>query len=97
VEFREVGLKYKDEVTASLNGISVRVEPNRIVALIGPTGSGKTSFVNLIPRFYDVTDGYVLVDEVDVREMDLVSLRRQIGIVLQTSCCSPIRSVQHCL
>jgi ATP-binding cassette subfamily B protein len=85
VEFREVGLKYKDEVTASLNGISVRVEPNRIVALIGPTGSGKTSFVNLIPRFYDVTDGRVLVDEVDVREMDLVSLRRQIGIVLQTS------------
>lgn len=85
VEFRDVGLKYADEVTASLNGISVRVEPNRIVALIGPTGSGKTSFVNLIPRFYDVTEGCVLVDAVDVREMDLVSLRRQIGIVLQTS------------
>jgi ATP-binding cassette subfamily B protein len=85
VEFRDVGLKYKDEVTASLNGISVRVEPNRIVALIGPTGSGKTSFVNLIPRFYDVTEGCVLVDGVDVRDMDLVLLRRQIGIVLQTS------------
>jgi ATP-binding cassette subfamily B protein len=85
VEFREVGLKYREEVTASLNGISVRVEPNRIVALIGPTGSGKTSFVNLIPRFYDVTEGCVLVDGTDVREMDLVSLRRQIGIVLQTS------------
>jgi ATP-binding cassette subfamily B protein len=85
VEFRDVGLKYKDEKTASLNGINLRVEPNRIVALIGPTGSGKTSFVNLIPRFYDVTEGQVLVDGVDVREMDLVSLRRQIGIVLQTS------------
>src|SRR6185503_16604955 len=85
VEFRDVGLKYKEEVTASLNGISVRVEPNQIVALIGPTGSGKTSFVNLIPRFYDVTEGCVLVDGVDVREMDLVALRRQIGIVLQTS------------
>ena len=85
VEFRGVGLKYKDEKTASLNGISLRVEPNRIVALIGQTGSGKTSFVNLIPRFYDVTEGSVLVDGVDVREMDLVSLRRQIGIVLQTS------------
>jgi ABC-type multidrug transport system fused ATPase/permease subunit len=85
VEFRDVGLKYKDEKTASLNGISLRVEPNRIVALIGQTGSGKTSFVNLIPRFYDVTAGSVLVDGVDVREMDLVSLRRQIGIVLQTS------------
>lgn len=85
VEFREVGLKYKDEKTASLHGISVRVEPNRIVALIGQTGSGKTSFVNLIPRFYDVTEGSVLVDGVDVRAMDLISLRSQIGIVLQTS------------
>jgi ATP-binding cassette subfamily B multidrug efflux pump len=85
VEFCDVALKYKDEVTASLNGISVRVEPNRIVALIGPTGSGKTSFVNLIPRFYDVTEGCVMVDGIDVREMDLVALRRQIGIVLQTS------------
>ena len=85
VEFHNVGLKYKDEETASLHGINLRVEPNRIVALIGPTGSGKTSFVNLIPRFYDATEGQVLVDRVDVREMDLVSLRRQIGIVLQTS------------
>ncbi len=85
VEFRDVGLKYKDEKTASLDGINVRVEPNRLVALIGQTGSGKTSFVNLIPRFYDVTDGSVFVDGVDVRDMDLVSLRKQIGIVLQTS------------
>ena len=85
VEFRDVALKYQDEKTASLSGISFRVEPNRIVALIGQTGSGKTSFVNLIPRFYDVTEGCVLVDGRDVREVDLVSLRRQIGIVLQTS------------
>ncbi|MEP7136373.1 MAG: ABC transporter ATP-binding protein [Chloroflexota bacterium] len=85
VEFRGVGLKYADEKTASLSGISLRVASNRIVALIGQTGSGKTSFVNLIPRFYDVTEGSVLVDGVDVRAMDLVSLRSQIGIVLQTS------------
>ena len=85
VEFRDVGLKYQAEKTASLSGISLKVEPNRIVALIGQTGSGKTSFVNLIPRFYDVTEGYVLVDGVEVHEMDLVSLRKQIGIVLQTS------------
>ncbi len=85
VEFRDVRLNYKDEKTASLNGVSVKVESNQIVALIGPTGSGKTSFVNLIPRFYDVTDGCMLVDGVDVREMDLVTLRKQIGIVLQTS------------
>jgi len=85
VEFSHVSLKYQDERTASLSEINVRVEPNRIVALIGPTGSGKTSLVNLIPRFYDVSEGQVLVDGVDVRQMDLVSLRKQIGIVLQTS------------
>lgn len=85
VEFKDVGLKYQAEKTASLSGINLRVEPNRIVALIGQTGSGKTSFVNLIPRFYDVTEGCVYVDGVDVREMDLISLRNQIGIVLQTS------------
>jgi len=85
VEFWEVDLKYQNEKTASLEGINIKVEPNKIVALIGPTGSGKTSFVNLIPRFYDVTEGSVLVDGVDVREMDLVNLRREVGIVLQTS------------
>ena len=85
VEFRDVALKYQDERTASLSDIELRVEPNQIIALIGPTGSGKTSLVNLIPRFYDVTEGSLLVDGVDVRKMDLVSLRKQIGIVLQTS------------
>ena len=85
VEFQDVGLKYQDEKTASLSDINLKVEPNRLVALIGPTGSGKTSLVNLIPRFYDVTEGRVLVDGVDVRDTDLVTLRKQIGIVLQTS------------
>jgi len=85
VEFCDVGLKYQDEKTASLSHLDLQVEPNRIVALIGPTGSGKTSLVNLIPRFYDVTEGMVQVDGIDVRDLDLVSLRKQIGIVLQTS------------
>jgi ATP-binding cassette subfamily B protein len=85
VEFADVSLRYIDENTHSLTGINLHVDPNRIVALIGPTGSGKTSLVNLIPRFYDASEGSVLVDGVDVRKMDLVSLRKQIGIVLQTS------------
>src|SRR5687767_5980643 len=85
VEFRDVALKYQDESSHSLSDIHLRVEPNQLVALIGPTGSGKTSLVNLIPRFYDVTKGSVLVDGIDVREMDLIALRKQIGIVLQTS------------
>ncbi len=85
VEFRDVTLFYQDEKTASLVDLNLRIQPNQLIALIGATGSGKTSLVNLIPRFYDVTEGAVLVDGQDVRELDLVSLRRQIGIVLQTS------------
>jgi len=85
VEFRRVSLRYQDEKTDALLDVNLRVEPDQLIALIGQTGSGKTSLVNLIPRFYDVTDGAVLVDGVDVRRADLVSLRRQIGIVLQTS------------
>jgi ATP-binding cassette subfamily B protein len=85
VEFRRVSLRYQDEKTDALLDVDLRVEPNQLIALIGQTGSGKTSLVNLIPRFYDVTDGTLLVDGVDVRRADLVSLRRQIGIVLQTS------------
>jgi ATP-binding cassette subfamily B protein len=65
--------------------INLTVEPNQLIALIGPTGSGKTTLVNLIPRFYDVSSGGVLVDGKDVRMVELVSLRKQIGIVLQTS------------
>ncbi len=85
VEFRGVSLKYQDEKKDSLTEVSLRVAPNQLVALIGATGSGKTSLVNLIPRFYDVSDGAVLVDGRDIREVDLPSLRRQIGLVLQTS------------
>jgi len=85
VEFRDVTLVYQDEKTASLSDVNLRIQPNQLIALIGPTGSGNTSLVNLIPRFYDVTQGAVLVDGHDVRTLDLVSLRKQIGIVLQTS------------
>ncbi|HSG43163.1 MAG TPA: ABC transporter ATP-binding protein [Anaerolineales bacterium] len=85
VEFSDVELRYKDEPSASLSNINLKVEPNQLVALIGQTGSGKTSLVNIIPRFYDVSQGRASVDGYDVREVDLITLRRQIGIVLQTS------------
>lgn len=85
VEFRDVSLCYQDDNKYALSEIALSVEPNQLIALIGQTGSGKTSLVSLIPRFYDVCEGAVLVDGVDVRQADLYSLRRQIGIVLQTS------------
>jgi ATP-binding cassette subfamily B protein len=85
VEFRNVSLRYQDEKMTALADINLTVEPNQLIALIGQTGSGKTSLVNLMPRFYDVSEGAVLVDGLDVRRAELVSLRRQIGIVLQTS------------
>jgi ABC-type multidrug transport system fused ATPase/permease subunit len=66
-----------------LEDIDLELEPGRTVALIGQTGSGKTTFASLIPRFYDVTAGRVTVDGVDVRDLKLASLRREIGIVAQ--------------
>jgi len=66
-----------------LEGIDFEVAPGQTVALLGPTGSGKSTVTNLIPRFYDVTDGAITIDGVDIRDMQLNSLRRQIGIVLQ--------------
>jgi len=85
VEFRDVCFRYEGGKRPALYDINLTVEPNQVIALIGPTGSGKTSLVNLIPRFYDVSEGAVLVDGQDVRALDLNSLRHQIGIVLQTT------------
>ncbi len=84
VTFDAVGFSYGGARDA-LQDISFRAEPNQVIALIGPTGSGKTSLINLIPRFYDVTGGSVCLDGHDVRSVDLKALRSQIGIVLQTS------------
>ena len=85
VEFQHVSFSYREGPAQALEDIHVLVEPNQVVALIGPTGSGKTSLTNLIPRFYDIDAGVLQVDGYDIHAVDLVSLRRQIGIVLQTS------------
>ncbi len=85
VTFERVSFSYQGESRHALEGIDLDVKPNQVVALIGPTGSGKTSLVNLIPRFYDVTKGGVSIDGHDIRRVDLHALRKQIGIVLQTS------------
>ena len=84
VTFEKVSFSYRGERRA-LHDVSFEARPNQVIALIGPTGSGKTSLINLIPRFYDVTAGCVQVDGHDVRGVELKSLRSQIGIVLQAS------------
>jgi ATP-binding cassette, subfamily B, multidrug efflux pump len=83
VAFRDVTFRYFGGSEAVLSGISFDAAAGETVALLGATGSGKTTIINLIPRFYDVSEGQVLVDDQDVRDVRLDSLRRQIGIVLQ--------------
>lgn len=83
VEFRNVTFKYFGSNDPVLRDVSFVVEPGQVVALLGATGSGKSTIINLIPRFYDVTAGQVLIDGYDVRRVTLESLRSQIGIVLQ--------------
>jgi ABC-type multidrug transport system fused ATPase/permease subunit len=80
VELRDVSFGYDAEEPV-LSDVDLTVEPGRTVAIVGPTGSGKTTLVMLIPRLYDVTEGAVLVDGVDVRSVDPASLRREVAIV----------------
>jgi len=82
IRFDHVSFGYRDGLNI-LADIDFHARPGERVALIGPTGSGKSTITNLIPRFYDVSSGRVLVDDQDVRDLQLRSLRRQIGIVMQ--------------
>ena len=83
VEFKNVSAKYVGAGEVSLEGISFRAEPGRTIGIIGGTGSGKSTLVNLISRLYDVYEGEVLLDDMNVKQYDTVSLRRSIGIVPQ--------------
>jgi len=83
VEFRDVSFRYFAGSDPVLSDINFTAEPGQTIALLGATGSGKSSIINLIPRFYDVSKGQVLIDGHDVRDVTLESLRQHIGIVLQ--------------
>ncbi|MFN2110654.1 MAG: ABC transporter ATP-binding protein [Anaerolineae bacterium] len=82
VRFEDVSFAYFGRRTV-LDRIMLDAQPGQIIALLGTTGSGKSTIINLIPRFYDVTEGRITLDGYDVRDVTLTSLRRQIGIVLQ--------------
>ena len=81
--FEDVEFRYVGSAAPVINAISLRTSAEESIAIVGETGSGKSTIVNLIPRFYDVTRGRIAIDDVDVRDVTLESLRRQIGIVLE--------------
>jgi len=82
IEFRDVGFGY-DEDGSILRDVSFKVSAGQMIAIVGRSGAGKTTLVNLLPRFYDVTSGGIYIDKMDIREVTLASLRRQVGIVTQ--------------
>jgi ATP-binding cassette subfamily B protein len=82
VRFENASFSY-DSISPVLNGVSLEARPGELVALLGPTGSGKSTVVNLMPRFYDVTGGRITIDGADIRDVTLTSLRRAMGIVQQ--------------
>jgi ATP-binding cassette subfamily B multidrug efflux pump len=83
IEFRDVEFRYPGAQDPVLHDVSFVAEPGETIAIVGSTGSGKTTLINLIPRFYDVTDGAVLIDGVDVREMNRADVWRQLGVIPQ--------------
>src|SRR5207342_247432 len=84
IEFQDVGFVYADRPDQYvLRHVSLTVNAGHVVALVGLSGAGKTTLVNLIPRFFDVKDGQVLVDGVDLRDVTLRSVREQVALVTQ--------------
>lgn len=83
VEFRNAGFRYEGSRSAVFRGLNLTVQPGETVALVGPSGAGKTTLCHLIPRFYEVTEGGVYIDGTDIRDVRLQSLRSRIGIMQQ--------------
>ena len=83
ISFEDVSFSYNDDANEVLHRINLHVAPGENIALVGPSGGGKTTLCSLIPRFYDVTDGKILIDGKDIRDLTLESLRNNIGVVQQ--------------
>ncbi|MCB8982940.1 MAG: ABC transporter ATP-binding protein [Ardenticatenaceae bacterium] len=83
ITLEDVTFRYRDDAPDVLHAVQLAIQPGQTVALVGPTGAGKTTIANLIPRFYEATEGQVLIDGIDVRDVTQTSLRRQFGLVPQ--------------
>jgi subfamily B ATP-binding cassette protein MsbA len=83
IDFRDVTFRYDENPAGILRGVSFSVQAGQMVAIVGRSGAGKTTLVNLLPRFYDVSAGSIAIDGCDLRDVTLASLRRQIGVVTQ--------------
>jgi ABC-type multidrug transport system fused ATPase/permease subunit len=94
IRFEDVSFAY-DEARPILHNISLEVEPGKTLALVGPTGAGKTTLAGLIPRFFDPTHGRVLIDGQDVRDMQLASLRAQVSLVPQEAFLFPFTVAEN--
>ena len=83
IDFKNVSFKYSDVTENVLTNLNIHIEKGQKVALVGPSGSGKTTLCNLIPRFYEITDGEILIDDTNIQDVTLKSLRTNIGVVQQ--------------
>ena len=83
IEFKDVSFSYTNEENSVLANLNLDIEPGKTVALVGPSGAGKTTLCHLIPRFYDINDGSILLDGKDIKDIKIKSLRQNIGLVQQ--------------
>ncbi len=83
IEFKDVSFSYNDDEGTILTDLNITIEPGKTVALVGPSGAGKTTLCHLIPRFYETKEGEILLDNVDIRDIKIKSLRKNIGLVQQ--------------
>ena len=83
IQFKDVSFSYNNGKNTVLSNLNLSIEPGKTVALVGPSGAGKTTLCHLIPRFYEISEGQVLLDEIDIRDIKINSLRKNIGLVQQ--------------
>jgi ATP-binding cassette subfamily B protein len=83
IEFRDVGFRYPDSEEWALRGVNLIIRPGEKIALVGHNGAGKTTLIKLLSRLYDPTEGSILIDDIDIRDLDPLELQQRIGVIFQ--------------